>query len=248
MTGRKPRPLRLEEIPVNARAELDFDNQIIRKKQLHIKLTCSCGETQWIKVITLRRRVKRKSYTSGCSTCCRRRPLRPEEVPNKLQSALDFSHQRNSFELNKPGSLCLHIQRTCLTCGQQNWMRVINVRGSLKRNTFSGTCISCNKQRGANSSSWRGGRCVAREGYILVRATNHPHVNSTSYIFEHRLVMEKMIGRYLLPFPEETVNHKNGLHDDNRPENLELRIKGTHPPGILPEDAPHCPTCRCSTT
>lgn len=37
---------------------------------------------------------------------------------------------------------------------------------------------------------------------------------------EHTLVMEEMIGRYLLP--GETAHHKNGVRTDNRPENLEL--------------------------
>ena len=82
-------------------------------------------------------------------------------------------------------------------------------------------CRHC--QKGPRSSRWKGGTCLDRGGYRLVRAEGHPRASSKGrYVREHILVMEKRLGRYL--YPNERVHHKNGKRDDNRSANLELWI------------------------
>ena len=62
-----------------------------------------------------------------------------------------------------------------------------------------------------------------RDGYVLVRCEPEHPAARKGYLLEHRLVMERRLGRYLLP--NENVHHKNGVRNDNRPENLELWVK-----------------------
>jgi len=78
---------------------------------------------------------------------------------------------------------------------------------------------------GAGHPDWKGGRCKDADGYILVYTPGHPHARKRGssppvYVAEHRLVMEKHLGRYLLP--TEVVHHVNNVNDDNRVENLEV--------------------------
>lgn len=80
---------------------------------------------------------------------------------------------------------------------------------------------------GQNAANWKGGRRTTTKGYIMLWSPEHPLKNGDNYVMEHRLVMEKHLGRYLTP--SEVVHHKNGDKQDNRLENLELvSDRGTH--------------------
>lgn len=81
-------------------------------------------------------------------------------------------------------------------------------------------------QAGSGNHQFVSGRRVDPDGYVLVTApSDHPYARKrtgrdTKLIFEHRLVLEDALGRYLLP--TEIVDHIDGLTLHNSPENLRL--------------------------
>lgn len=75
-------------------------------------------------------------------------------------------------------------------------------------------------ERTSTSSNWKGGKCTNSQGYIYVYCPEHPHATRDGYVREHRIVMERHIGRVLQP--KERVHHINEIKTDNRIENLML--------------------------
>ena len=84
----------------------------------------------------------------------------------------------------------------------------------------------CGAMPGDKNHQFVSGRRVGKDGYVIVTAPkDHPYAKkrpnrNQKMMYEHRLVMEQKLGRYLLP--EEVVDHIDGLTLHNAPENLRL--------------------------
>lgn len=127
---------------------------------------------------------------------------------------------------------CAHAARgdrpkqtyTCARCGKQFERYVSTVRNP-QHVYCSGACKAAGRvyKRGAEHPSYKpdGWRYTNSLGYVIVGGRENR-------VLEHRLVMERMLGRPLTR--HETVHHINGIRSDNRPENLQLRL-GRHGTG-----------------
>lgn len=124
---------------------------------------------------------------------------------------------------------------TCCECGAKYLACVFHRK---QNDTCSKSCglkkfnkENPGKYAGSGGANWSGGRQIVK-GYVWVWNPEAAQLERPGtkkpYIMEHRLVLSQVLGRPLKP--HENVHHKNGIRDDNRPENLELWTKA-QPPG-----------------
>lgn len=122
----------------------------------------------------------------------------------------------------------------CLVCDKEF---IVKRMDHGRRKTCSVKCRSTymsERFSGPNNHLWRGGTIYIKK-YKYIKSPNHPSKNSGDYVAEHRLVMEKSLGRYLTK--DEEVHHLNSIKDDNRLENLAVVKRNNHRGETT---CPHC--------
>lgn len=136
--------------------------------------------------------------------------------------------------------------QACATCGTEFRVLPCHVRRNARKG--GGPPQYCSNRcrgealRGASNPRWQGGRYLS-SGYVMRYAPDHPHAHD-AHVLEHRLVMERHLGRYL--DPAENVHHINHDRQDNRIENLELCASGSEH-RIRHGEWEHHPCAMCGT-
>ena len=78
--------------------------------------------------------------------------------------------------------------------------------------------INGHNMRGERNHGWGGGRSHHGSGYIMIKTPGHPKANRGGYVFEHILICEKALGKYL-PLLSEP-HHFDGNKANNVNGNL----------------------------
>ncbi len=138
------------------------------------------------------------------------------------------------------------IKKTCKTCGKNFEVH------PYRRNTAKSCSLDCRPQafkkghpfgkrfkkghpKPKNAYTFLAGKKhpfykgkYKCQGYVYISKPSHPRADRDGYVKQANLVMEKLLGRYLIP--PELVHHKGIKYplgsiknrQDDRPENLQL--------------------------
>ena len=150
-----------------------------------------------------------------------------ENNPRKNEKAIDTVAQSIKGKFYKVVGFhnTMPMIKFCEECGDQ-----FKVKPSIYNKTkfCSKKCYGKNQSKvrvGENAAHWKGGVEIHSKGWRWVYCPNHPNAHKNK-VAEHRLVMEKHLGRYLAS--DEIVHHLDGDKTNNEIENLELHTRSSH--------------------
>jgi len=146
-----------------------------------------------------------------------------EKNPRKNDKAVDIVAKSIKEKIYKVMGFSVTMIKECEVCGNEFYTKPSR---NLKCCSFR--CSGINRSRkliGEASPNWKGGKEIHAGGWIWVYCPEQPRAHKNK-VAEHRLVMEKHLGRYLTV--NEIVHHLNGNKTDNQIINLELHTRSSH--------------------
>lgn len=112
------------------------------------------------------------------------------------------------------------IYLVCPQCGKERWVAL----PSTKRPDYTGLCHQCNASVRGGKRVKKGYRGKHSSGYVLIKLQPddffYPMAGKDGYVFEHRLVVAKRLGRCLHSW--EIVHHRDHIRNHNEDDNLQL--------------------------
>lgn len=129
---------------------------------------------------------------------CGKKVSRPEYIRCRSCKNLFLRGSNSPFWKDK---------KKCIDCGKE-----------LSKQKYT-RCHSC-AEKGELNHSYKHGQLTQEYRYKYIYMPEHPFSGKDGKVAEHRLIMEKHLGRYLLK--NEEVDHINKNKLDNRIENLRL--------------------------
>lgn len=122
---------------------------------------------------------------------------------------------KNKTKKKKYRVWAIYYEKDCLYCGSRC------VLPTKKRKYCTSDCANLAIRKfGKDHPRWKNGKAQIASGYVLIK------IGYKKYMFEHRLKMQKHLGRKLLK--TEIIHHKNGIKNDNRISNLCIMTRAEH--------------------
>jgi len=116
-------------------------------------------------------------------------------------------------------SLAPKIECQCIDPNCKILIPSIDVFGNPKK------YVKGHSSKGSGNAMYKGGISNDDE-YIIIHKPDHPFARTNGFVSEHRLVMEKHLGRYLTK--DEHVHHKDKNKKNNDISNLQLVSNSEH--------------------